>query len=587
MKMSNLHDKGSLMNYNIGVGSSLIKLMEMDPKYRTIAYFSMEIGVESDIPTYAGGLGILAGDVLKSSADLGVPIVGITLLYKHGYFKQRIDENGRQVEEPYQWNPEEKLTLLPNEVNVEIEGRPVHVRVWVYEIVGQSGYIVPIYFLDTDYDKNTPEDRTFSWYLYGGDLRYRLCQEMILGIGGLRILRDLGYNNINTFHLNEGHAGFLALELLREQGYVDFAKIKEQVVFTSHTPVPAGHDYFPFELIEKTMSPVFVDYLKQMMPNGGVSMVDFGLKYSRFINAVSKKHREVSKKLYNTDSIDYITNGVHSASWTSSNIKKLFDEHIPGWRNDPSRLVMAMKLKDDELWKEHQANKMFLFSKILERTGVELDAEILTIGFARRAVAYKRADLLFKDINRLIDICSGKVQLIFSGKAHPSDEEGKAMIQRVINFSKELSGKISVIFLENYDMELAGLLTAGVDVWLNTPLRPREASGTSGMKCAHNGVLNLSILDGWWVEGWIEDVTGWAIGPEPTEVELTHYDESKDAEALYKTLEEKVIPLYYQHRDRWISMMKNSIALNASYFNTHRVVREYCERAYKVYQKYY
>jgi len=267
--MSNLHDKGSLMNYNIGVGSSLIKLMEMDPKYRTIAYFSMEIGVESDIPTYAGGLGILAGDVLKSSADLGVPIVGITLLYKHGYFKQRIDENGRQVEEPYQWNPEEKLTLLPNEVNVEIEGRPVHVRVWVYEIVGQSGYIVPIYFLDTDYDKNTPEDRTFSWYLYGGDLRYRLCQEMILGIGGLRILRDLGYNNINTFHLNEGHAGFLALELLREQGYVDFAKIKEQVVFTSHTPVPAGHDYFPFELIEKTMSPVFVDYLKQMMPNGG------------------------------------------------------------------------------------------------------------------------------------------------------------------------------------------------------------------------------------------------------------------------------------------------------------------------------
>ncbi len=585
--MSNLHDKGSLMNYNIGVGSSLIKLMEMDPKYRTVAYFSMEIGVESDIPTYAGGLGILAGDVLKSSADLGVPIVGITLLYKHGYFKQRIDENGRQVEEPYQWNPEEKLTLLPNDVNVEIEGRPVHVRVWVYEIVGQSGYIVPIYFLDTDYDKNTPEDRTFSWYLYGGDLRYRLCQEMILGIGGLRILRDLGYNNINTFHLNEGHAGFLALELLREQGYVDLGKINEQVVFTSHTPVPAGHDYFPFELIEKTMSPVFVDYLKQMMPNGGVSMVDFGLKYSRFINAVSKKHREVSKKLYNTDSIDYITNGVHSASWTSSNIKKLFDEHIPGWRNDPSRLVMAMKLKDDGLWKEHQANKMFLFSKILERTGVELDAEILTIGFARRAVAYKRADLLFKDINRLIDICSGKVQLIFSGKAHPSDEEGKAMIQRVINFSKELSGKISVIFLENYDMELAGLLTAGVDVWLNTPLRPREASGTSGMKCAHNGVLNLSILDGWWVEGWIEDVTGWAIGPELTEVELTHYDESKDAEALYKTLEEKVIPLYYQHRDKWISMMKNSIALNASYFNTHRVVREYCERAYKVYQKYY
>lgn len=579
--------RNDAMNYNIHVGSSLTHLMEMDPAFRTVAYFSMEIGVMNDIPTYAGGLGILAGDVLKSAADLGVPIVGVTLLYKQGYFKQRIDEQGRQIEEPFQWEPGKKLTLLPNEVNVDIEGNSVYVRVWVYEIVGETGYVVPVYFLDTDYEKNTPEHRNLTWYLYGGDLRYRLCQEMILGIGGLRILRDLGYNNIKTFHLNEGHAGFLALELLREQGYIDFEKIKEQVVFTSHTPVAAGHDYFSFDLIERTMSPVFVDYLKQMMPNGGVSMVDFGLKYSRYINGVSKKHRDVSRKLYNTENIDYITNGVHSKSWTSYSMQRIFDQNIPGWRNDPSRLVMASKLGDNEIWKAHQANKMHLLSKVLEKTGIELDTEILTIGFARRAVAYKRADLIFKDINRLIDICAGKVQLIFSGKAHPSDEDGKKMIQRVTEISKEISDKIPVVFLDNYDMELAGLLTSGVDVWLNTPIRPREASGTSGMKCAHNGVLNLSILDGWWVEGWIEDITGWAIGPEPKEVELVNYDESQDADALYKVLEQKVIPLYYQNKDKWISMMKNTISLNASYFNTHRVVREYCEKAYGIHPKYY
>jgi len=586
--MSELNAERSLTYRSKGVGPSFVQLMEMEPAFRTIAYFSMEIGVKEDIPTYAGGLGILAGDVLKSAADLGVPMVGITLLYKHGYFKQRIDEEGRQIEEPHPpWNPEDKLFLLPNEVNVEIEGRPVYVRVWTYGVTGQTGYIVPIFFLDTDHDRNAPEDRSLSWHLYGGDLRYRLCQEMILGIGGLRILRSLGFHNLKTFHLNEGHAGFLALELLREQGYVDFRKIKEQVVFTSHTPVAAGHDYFPFELVEKTMSPVFVDYLKQMMPDGGVSMVDFGLRYSRYINAVSKKHRDVSRKLYNTENIDYITNGVHSNSWTSPNIKKLFDKHIPSWRNDPSRLVLAIKLPDNELWEAHQSNKMLLLSKVLEKTGIKLDPEILTIGFARRAVAYKRADLIFKDINRLIDICSGKVQLIFAGKAHAFDEEGKSMIQRVIKISKEISDKIPAVFLEDYDMELAALLTTGVDVWLNTPLRPREASGTSGMKCTHNGVLNLSVLDGWWIEGWVEDVTGWAIGPEPEEVDLVYYDDTKDAEALYEVLERKVIPLYYQHRDRWLSMMKSCIALNASYFNTHRVVREYCEKAYNIHSRYY
>jgi len=562
------------------LGKSLMDIWATEPYFRSIAYFSMEIGLDPKIPTYAGGLGILAGDTLKSAADMNIPMVGVTLLHRKGYFRQEIDKNGLQRELPEVWHPEERLHLLPNEVSVAIEGRVVRIRAWEYTIVGATGYKVPVYFLDTDYEANHPDDRKLSWYLYGGDLRYRLCQELILGVGGLRMLRDLGYNNIKTFHLNEGHAAFITLELLREQGYEDYNKIREKCVFTTHTPVAAGHDIFTYDLIDKVMKPPFPDHLKNMVGGEGVVMSDLAFKYSRYVNAVSEKHKEVTKKLFNVENVDYITNGIHASTWVCPGMKNLFSRYIRGWENDPTRLVRAFSIPDEELWKAHQAAKLKLFAHVLENTGVELDPDILTIGIARRATAYKRLDLIFSDVKRLVNICAGKVQFIFAGKAHPQDEDGKKIIQKIIKMASELSGAIKIVFLENYNMDLAALLTAGVDVWLNTPKRPLEACGTSGMKAAVNGVLNFSVLDGWWIEGCREGFTGWAIGPSPNEVDLIGYDETLDAESLYEKLENEVIPTYYEKRDRWIQMMKYSIALNGSYFNTHRMLREYVERAY-------
>lgn len=571
----------SLMSYGKNIGLSLQKMMDTDPSFRSVAYFSMEIGIRPELPTYSGGLGILAGDILKGAADLGVPMAGITLLYRKGYFRQSMDADGWQQEAPEEWKPELGLHLLPNEVSVLIGNRTVKIRAWMTELVGNSGFPVPVYFLDTDFEENSPEDRPLTWTLYGGDERYRLTQEVILGIGGLRMLRDLGYRRLNTFHLNEGHAGFLTLELLREQGYGDIEKIRNQVVFTTHTPVSAGHDHFSMDLIRQVLSPVFADQLEGLMGTGGVSMTDLGFRLSRFVNGVSRKHAQVSREIFRFPGVQAITNGVHSKTWTCPGFRKLFDQLIPGWDMDPSRLIQTLHLPDEDVWKAHQAAKMRLFARVLEETGIELDPEMLTIGFGRRAASYKRADLIFQDIGKLTDICSGKVQFIFSGKAHPQDAGGKQVLQRVIQAARKVSPALQVVFIPNYNMEIASLMTSGVDVWLNTPTRPREASGTSGMKCAHNGVLNFSVLDGWWIEGCLEDVTGWSIGPEPLPgPEDNRADE--DLADFYAKLERRVIPTYVKNRSRWVWMMKNAIALNASVFNTHRLIREYCEKAYGI-----
>ncbi len=568
------------MNYGGNLAQSLLSTLERDPAFRNIAYFSMEIGLNPDIPTYSGGLGILAGDILKSASDLGVPMIGMTLLYKKGYFAQKMTEDGRQTERPVEWNPSKFLTKLPNQVTLTMNGRNVTIGVWTLTLTGESGHPLPIFFLDTDIQQNTCEDRALTAELYGGDNKYRLCQELILGIGGLRLLRDMGFTNIKTFHLNEGHAGFITLELLREQGYGDIEKVKNQVIFTTHTPVAAGHDFFSYDLIESVVEPNFASILKNSIGGSGLSMTDLALKFSRYVNGVSRRHAEVSRAMFSDENIDWITNGVHSATWTSPCFAKLYDENIPGWRNDPSRLMQAVKLKDDDVWRAHQAAKMKLFAHILEETGEQLNPDILTVGFARRAATYKRANLIFSDIKRLLEIGEGRLQLVFSGKAHPHDEPGKDVLQKICTVSKELGKKIPVIFLENYNMAPAKLLTSGTDLWLNTPVRPREASGTSGMKCVHNGIMNFSVLDGWWIEGCIEGVTGWSVGLPPKESDANGYDESTDALSLYDKLEEFIIPTYYRDRKKWIYMMKSAISINASYFNTHRVVREYCEKAY-------
>lgn len=561
---------------------SMLTSMEHYTAFRSVGYFSMEIGLCPEIPTYSGGLGVLAGDILKSAADLGVPMVGVTLLYKRGYFAQKMNEAGRQTELPVEWDPSEYMTMLPNRVIININHRPVYIAAWTHILNSSTDYPLPIVFLDTDLPENEPEDRVLTAELYGGDNRYRLCQELILGIGGLRMMRDLGFRNIETFHLNEGHAGFITLELLREQGYSNIDKIREKVIFTTHTPVEAGHDFFTYDLINETLETSFLQIIKSTIGGSGLSMTSLALHFSRYVNGVSRKHAEVSRNMFKKDDIDSITNGIHSPTWTSPAFQDLYDAHISDWRDNPTFLTQAMHIPGEDIWKAHMMQKMKLLELVIEETGVELSPDVLTIGFARRAATYKRADLIFSDLRRLLKIGNGKLQFIFSGKAHPHDDPGKDILQKIWNISGELGNNVPVVFLQNYNIDVAKLLVAGVDVWLNTPMRPYEASGTSGMKCVHNGVPNFSALDGWWIEGWVEDVTGWAIGELPTDINPDIDSSGMDAEDLYNKLEQKIIPKYYYGREDWINIMKNAISLNASYFNTYRAVREYCKKAYGI-----
>jgi len=568
--------------YGNDIGHSLRYMMEQDPAFRLVAYFSMEIGLKDSIPTYSGGLGILAGDILKSATDLGVPMAGMTLLYRKGYFRQAF-ENCAQKEYPVEWNPETELTLLPNEVTVLIESRVVKVRAWCRELKGKTEFTVPVYFLDTDVEGNTPEDRQLTWYLYGGDQRYRLCQEIILGSGGLRMLRDLGYANIDDYHLNEGHAAFLLLELIREMGYEQYEKAREHGIFTTHTPVSAGHDHFSWDLINRVMDSSMAKRLHRMMPTNSVSMTEIALRYSHYINGVSRKHTEVSRAMFKRNDVDCITNGIHSSTWAGPEMSTLFSKHITGWDNAPERLIQAMYIPVEEIREAHAAAKQRLLKYVAEKTVRVLDPNRLTIGFARRVAQYKRSDLIFRDTARLAKIAGGKVQLIFAGKAHPQDGPGKETLRKILCEAENMVGTdLPVVYLEDYGMDMSALLVQGVDLWLNNPIRPREASGTSGMKCALNGVPNFSVLDGWWIEGCVEGVTGWSIGPAPMEAIDDHYDESVDLDDLLEKLEKIVIPTFYDNPDEWGRVMRAAIAINGSYFNTHRVVREYCERAYGV-----
>lgn len=568
--------------------SLLLMDLTKEPK---IAYFSMEIGIQNNIPTYSGGLGVLAGDTIKTGADLNLPMVAVTLLSEKGYFRQELDEQGRQSEHPVVWDPAKFMTLLSPRVTVEIEGRPVQVRTWLYMVKSLTGGQVPVFFLDTDMEENTPEDREITFYLYGKDLAYRLKQEIVLGIGGARMLKKLGFE-IKKYHLNEGHASLLTLELLLkfkkpveevwdERLVWDLEPVKDLCVFTTHTPVEAGHDRFPYDLVRKILGePIPLDVLKGLAGADSLNMTLLALNLSEFVNGVAKKHGEVSRNMFPGYRINAITNGVHSYTWTCDSFKRLYDKYLPGWANEPDFFVRIERVPGEEIWAAHMEAKKILFDYIQEVTGVEMNLERLTLGFARRATAYKRADLLFTDLERLKAIGSGKIQIVYAGKAHPQDLPGKALIEKIFAFKKALEGHIPMVYLPNYDMELALKMISGVDVWLNTPLRPREASGTSGMKAAHNGVLNFSVLDGWWIEGHIEGYTGWSIGPNPTETRLVDGNDPRDAEDLYRKLAEVIIPTYYDNRPIWLKMMQNAIGKNAYYFNTHRMMRRYVTEAY-------
>ncbi len=557
----------------------------------TIAYFSMEIGLEAGMPTYAGGLGLLAGDTMRAAADLKVPMIAVTLLHRKGYFYQLLDADGWQREEAVEWAVNDFLEELPPRARVTLEGREVQLRAWKYEITGVGGFKVPVYFLDTDLPENAAEDRALTHFLYGGDQRYRLCQEVILGIGGIRMLRALGYAEIARFHLNEGHSSLLTLELLDEAARRvgrssitrnDIAAVREQCVFTTHTPVPAGSDQFPMELVERVLGRREVYEFKDVFCCDGLLNPTFlALNLSCYVNGVAKRHAEVSQLMFAGHAIAAITNGVHAVTWAAPSFQALYDRHLPGWRQDNFSLRSALSLPPSEVWQAHVQAKKALLHYVNRETNAGMDVDVLTIGFARRATAYKRWELIFTDLERLKKIAApdGNLQLIFAGKAHPQDQGGKEQIRRVLQAKESLKPEIKIAYLPNYDLELAKLMTAGVDVWLNTPQPPLEASGTSGMKAAINGVPSLSVLDGWWIEGWIEGVTGWAIGEDGGSSSSTQTS-ATDAASLYDKLERIIFPMFYRERDRFLTVMLHAIALNGSFFNAHRMVKQYVLNAY-------
>jgi len=550
-----------------------------------VAYFSMEIALDPKIPTYSGGLGILAGDTLRSAADMSVPLVAVTLLHRNGYFRQHLDETGQQTESPMPWDIASKLDMEPHVVAITVQERPIMIRAWRFEVHGISGHIIPVYLLDTDMDENDPWDRHLTDQLYGGDSYYRLCQEAVLGLGGAKMLTTLGYKPA-VFHMNEGHASLLTLGLLEEQlsGATlasatpdDINAVRHQCVFTTHTPVPAGHDQFGLDQMYQILGQERGHALEHFgcLHNGLLNMTYIALRFSRYVNGVAMQHGKVSQQMFPDYPVESITNGVHASTWVSKPFQALFDRTIPEWRYDNFYLRSAIGIDRSEIVAMHREAKHNLLDEVARRTGTQLNEDILTLGFARRVATYKRASLMFQDADRLVRIAKqiGGLQILYAGKSHPKDEEGKRLIQHVFEAAARVNGDtLKVIYLENYEWELGALMTSGVDVWVNTPMRPYEASGTSGMKAALNGVPSLSVLDGWWIEGCVEGATGWAIED--------HHTDEGESDCLYRKLEQQIGPLYYKNADEWARVMQMSIALNGSFFNTHRMLEQYLDNAY-------
>jgi starch phosphorylase len=558
---------------------------------KRVAYFSMEIGIDSGMPTSAGGLGVLAGDTVRAAADLKVPMVAVTLLHRKGYFHQRFDSSGWQIEEPVDWPIEDFLKEMPERACVTLEGRTVQLRSWRCDVIGAGGFKAPVYFLDADVAENTEPDRRLTDSLYGGDQRYRFCQEVILGIGGVRMLRALGYSGIERYHMNEGHSSLLTLELLDEEAKrvgrdtisrQDVEAVREKCIFTTHTPVLAGHDQFPLDLVERVLGHHAVFEMKDVFCcDDSLNLTYLALNLSHYVNGVAKRHGEVSRLMFGRYSIDSITNGVHASTWAAPPFQALYDRHMPGWRQESYCLRSALSIPKQEIWQSHLEAKRVFIQSVNRETNAGMDMDTFTIGFARRATEYKRWSLLFQDIDRLKRIAAehGGLQLVYSGKAHPQDQTGKEIIKWILHLKDSLRGQIRIAYLQNYDMEIARMLSSGVDLWLNTPQPPLEASGTSGMKAAINGVPSLSVLDGWWIEGHIEGVTGWSIGEDCRAAKETA-ERTDDATSLYDKLEQAIIPAYYKDLDHYRDMMLHAIAINGSFFNTHRMMHQYVLNAY-------
>lgn len=553
-----------------------------------IAYFSMEAALQPEMHTYSGGLGVLAGDTARSAADLELPAVFVTLISRQGYLRQEIDADGWQIEHPDPWTPEAFATPLRAKVAIPIGERDVWVRPWLYVLGSPIGHSVPVLLLDTDLEENHPDDRRITDRLYGGDDAYRLKQEIVLGIGGLRLLSALGFSGIHSYHLNEGHAALLALDLLRRYRkpadqiapgglMYDVRAVREMCIFTTHTPVEAGHDRFSYDLVEKLL-PHYLprDQIQLVAGHDAMNMTMLALNLSGFVNGVAERHAETAQRMFPGYRIRAVTNGVHLPMWAHPAIAHLLTTYNPSWAHEPETLIQADQIPSAAIWDAHMEAKRDLIAYVAEHLGTRFDPDKPLIGYARRMTSYKRPELLFTEIETLRRISQRMpFQVVLAGKAHPNDGPGKELIRHIHQHIRSLEGDVPIAFLPNYDMAVAQVMVPGVDVWLNTPVPPMEASGTSGMKAALNGVLNLSVLDGWWLEACIEGVTGWAIG---------HDGETGAADAtaadLYAKLEGAVLPLYYNDRDAWIAMMKATLSKIPPYFNTQRMMRRYAAEAY-------
>lgn len=565
-------------------------------EHRTIAYFSMEIAIDEEIPTYSGGLGVLAGDTVKAAADLKLPFVAITLMSKKGYFKQTLSNGGQQSEGDDTWETHDHLEETPFKATITLDGRNIALRPWLYRYKSDSGSEVLVYFIDSDLPENDEWDRGLTDHLYGGDDYYRLCQEAVLGIGGIKLLRAMGYRDIHRYHMNEGHAALLTLELHKElsmefpnhdENFI-FDAIREKCVFTTHTPVPAGHDKFPMKLVANVLAqyPSVLNCQERFCFNEQLNLTYQALHHSRYVNGVAKRHGSISRQMYPQYQIHAITNGVHAETWVNPSFATLFERYMEGWHLDNSSLRYALKIPESEIWQAHLEAKSKMLNAVELRSNEKLDEEVFTLCYARRATAYKRPTLLFHDIARLNQIAqiAGRIQIIFAGKAHPKDEVGKSIIRDMHEIKKKLDPAIKFVYLSDYNIPLAKLLVAGADCWLNTPLPPLEASGTSGMKAALNGVPSLSVLDGWWLEGCIEGVTGWAIGEDSFSDGFENIDKAQlneeHANSLYDKLEYKVIPTYTNNHGAYAKVMRNCIALNGAFFTTERMLGQYVSKAY-------
>jgi len=552
---------------------------------RTIAYFSMEIALSPSLPTYSGGLGVLAGDTLRSAADTGAPMVAVSLCHRKGYFEQHLDAEGKQTESDVCWTPETTLPSAGECITLTMQGRPIKVCAWRFDVVGVAGHVIPVFLLDTDIEGNDPYDRRLTDKLYGGDTYYRLCQETVLGLGGVQLLHKLGCLPA-VYHMNEGHAALLALGLLEDRlppgaklasaTEDDRLAVAAQCVFTTHTPVPAGHDQFGLDQMYAVLGEDRANTIERFggLHNNLLNMTYVALRFSRWVNGVAMQHGKVSQQMFPDYHVESVTNGVHAATWLAPPLQRLFDDEMPRWRHDNQYFRSVYGIKPSRIANAHRVGKRRLVETVAARTGEALNESVLTLGFARRVATYKRASLLLEDPKRLAKIAKkiGGLQIVFAGKAHPADTAGKGLIQEVFEIAGKIStGSLRIVYLENYDWALGQILTQGVDVWINTPRRPYEASGTSGMKAALNGVPSLSILDGWWIEGCAEDVTGWAIDDGDSD--------AAEATSLYDKLENRIAPLYARP-NAWARMQQHCIAMNGSFFNTDRMLGQYFSNAY-------